>query len=90
VSQACPLFLVFPGTFSTPLSPPLVLEVGIVPQVPTASASPHIWTLKWVYEELGGATPPVSLNSNHPWHLARPPVVATLACFFNEQEAGGS
>jgi len=33
-----------------------VLEVGIVPQVPTASASPHAWTLKWVYEELGGAT----------------------------------
>jgi hypothetical protein len=54
--KACPLFLVFPGTSSTPLSPPLVLEVGIVPQVPTASASPHIWTLKWVHEELGSAT----------------------------------
>jgi len=35
-----------------------VLEVGIVPQVPTASALPHTWTLKWVYKELGGATPP--------------------------------
>jgi hypothetical protein len=33
-----------------------VLEVGIVLQVPTPSALPHIWTLKWVYKELGGAT----------------------------------
>jgi hypothetical protein len=33
-----------------------VLEIGIVPQVPTASALPHTWTLKWVYKELGGAT----------------------------------
>jgi hypothetical protein len=33
-----------------------VLEVEIVPQVPTASALPHTWTLKWVYKELGGAT----------------------------------
>jgi len=33
-----------------------VLEVGIVPQVPTASALPHTWTLKWVYKELGGVT----------------------------------
>jgi hypothetical protein len=33
-----------------------VLEVGIVPQVPTASALPHTRTLKWVYKELGGAT----------------------------------
>jgi len=57
VSQACPLFLVFPGTSSTPLSPPLVLEVGIVPQVPTASTSPHTWTLKWVHKELGSVTP---------------------------------
>ncbi len=57
MSKACPLFLVFPGTSSTPLlPPPLVLEVRIVPQVPTASALPHIWTLKWVYKELGGAT----------------------------------
>jgi hypothetical protein len=24
------------------------------------------------------------------WHLARPPAVAALACFFKEQEAGGS
>jgi hypothetical protein len=34
-----------------------VLEVGIVLQVPTPSALPHTWTLKWVYEELGSATP---------------------------------
>jgi hypothetical protein len=33
-----------------------VLEVGIVLQVPTPSALPHTWTLKWVYKELGGAT----------------------------------
>jgi hypothetical protein len=39
-----------------PLSPPLVLEVGIVLQVPTPSALPHTWTFKWVYKELGGAT----------------------------------
>jgi hypothetical protein len=39
-----------------PLSPPLVLEVGIVLQVPTPSALPHTWTLKWVYKELGSAT----------------------------------
>ncbi len=56
VSKACQLFLVFPGTSSTPLSPPLVLEVRIVPQVPTTSALPHTWTLKWVYKELGSAT----------------------------------
>jgi len=29
-------------------------------------------------------------HSSHPWHLARPPAVAALACFFKEQEAGGS
>ncbi len=28
------LFLVYPGAFSTPLSPPLVLEAGSVPRVP--------------------------------------------------------
>ncbi len=33
-----------------------MLEVGIVPQVPTASALPHTWTLKWVHKELGIAT----------------------------------
>ncbi len=33
-----------------------MLEVGIVPQVPTASALPYTWTLKWVYKELGGTT----------------------------------
>jgi hypothetical protein len=33
-----------------------VLEVGIVLQVPTPSALPHTWTLKWVYKELGSAT----------------------------------
>jgi hypothetical protein len=33
-----------------------VLEVGIVIQVPTPSALPHTWTLKWVYKELGSAT----------------------------------
>jgi hypothetical protein len=33
-----------------------VLEVGIVLQVPTPSALPHTWTLKWVYKELGGVT----------------------------------
>jgi hypothetical protein len=32
-----------------------VLEVGIVLQVPTPSALPHTWTLKWVYKELGSA-----------------------------------
>jgi len=56
VSKACPLFLVFPGTSSTPLLPPSSVGVGIVPQVPTASALPHTWTLKWVYKELGSAT----------------------------------
>jgi len=35
-------------------------------------------------------SPSVSLNSSHPWHLTRPPVAAALACFFKEQEAGGS
>jgi hypothetical protein len=29
-------------------------------------------------------------NEGNPWHLARPPAVAALACFFKEQEAGGS
>jgi hypothetical protein len=29
-------------------------------------------------------------HSSHPWHLARPPAVTGLACFFKEQEAGGS
>ncbi len=33
-----------------------MLEVGIVLQVPTPSALPHTWTLKWVYKELGSAT----------------------------------
>ncbi|CAM6042441.1 unnamed protein product, partial [Sphagnum compactum] len=33
----------------TPLSPPpLVLEVGSVLQVPTPSALPHTWTLKYL------------------------------------------
>jgi hypothetical protein len=35
------LFLIFPGTSSTPLLPPLVLEVGIVLRVPTPSALPY-------------------------------------------------
>jgi hypothetical protein len=34
-----------------------VLEVGIVLQVPTPSALPQTWTLKWVYKGLGSATP---------------------------------
>ncbi len=43
MNKACQLFLVFPGTSSTPfLPPPLVLEVGIVPQVPTPSALPYL------------------------------------------------
>jgi hypothetical protein len=46
-----------------PLSPPLVLEVGIVLQVPTPSALPHTWTLKWVYKELGSAT--IKVNNNN-------------------------
>jgi len=29
-------------------------------------------------------------HSSHPWHLARPPAAAALACFFKEQEASGS
>ncbi len=29
-------------------------------------------------------------HSSHPWHLAWPPAAAALACFFKEQEAGGS
>jgi hypothetical protein len=33
-----------------------VLEVRIVLQVPTPSALPHTWTLKWVYKELESAT----------------------------------
>jgi hypothetical protein len=33
-----------------------VLEVGIVFQIPTPSALPHTWTLKWVYKELWSAT----------------------------------
>jgi hypothetical protein len=39
-----------------------VLEVGIVLQVPTPSALPHTWTLKWVYKELGSATSTVHQN----------------------------
>jgi len=29
-------------------------------------------------------------HSSHPWHLAWPPAAAALACFFKEQEVGGS
>jgi hypothetical protein len=42
-----------------------VLEVGIVFQVPTPSALPHTWTLKWVYKELGSATDELFLGRNH-------------------------
>jgi hypothetical protein len=39
-----------------------VLEVGIMPQVPTTLALPHTWTLKWVYKELESATEKVHLD----------------------------
>jgi len=29
-------------------------------------------------------------HSSHPWHLAQSPAAAALACFFKEQEVGGS
>jgi hypothetical protein len=51
-----------------------VLEVGIVLQVPTPSALPHTWTLKWVYKELGGATQLV-------WGLVPPPKVPLQLAF---------
>jgi hypothetical protein len=41
-----------------------VLEVGIVLQVPTASALPQTWTLKWVYKGLGSATLGVEVEKN--------------------------
>jgi hypothetical protein len=52
-----------------------VLEVGIVPQVPTPSALPQTWTLKGVYKELGSATA-------SPSHLAQSGV-ATLTLMLN-------
>jgi len=67
-----------------------VLEVGIVPQVPTASALPHTWTLKWVYKEFGSTTLCMSaclaVLHGHGLHVVRRSMLTmSCVCSYNVQ-----